>query len=171
MTVCQGVPRPFGAICTEGVWHWYIDITCGAVCASPDTPIATPTGERPISELQAGELVYSVHGQAILAVPVLRVRRQQVWHHHVVQVRTQDGRTLEISAPHPTADGRRFGDLHAGDTLDGAQISGAQLVPYSYPYTYDILPASDTGTYFAAGKQIGSTLSAHVDLEQVIGNP
>jgi len=28
----------------------------------------------------------------------------------------------------------------------------------TYPYTYDILPASDTGTYVASGKLIGTTL-------------
>jgi hypothetical protein len=31
-------------------------------------------------------------------------------------------------------------------------------VPYEHPFTYDILPASSTGTYIAGGKLIGSTL-------------
>jgi len=37
-------------------------------CASPDTPIATPDGERPIAELREGDLVYSVDGGAIVPV-------------------------------------------------------------------------------------------------------
>ena len=67
-------------------------------------------------------------------------------------------RTLEISAPHPTADGRVFGDLHAGDSLDGRAIESIEVIGYTHEFTYDILPGSDTGTYFAAGMQIGSTL-------------
>jgi hypothetical protein len=69
------------------------------------------------------------------------------------------GRTLEISAGHPTADGRTLGDLRAGGTLDGQRIESVVVVPYRYPETYDILPASDSGTYFAAGVLIGSTLA------------
>jgi hypothetical protein len=37
----------------------------------------------------------------------------------------------------------------------------AELVPYAYDAAYDILPASSTGTYSAAGALIGSTLSGH----------
>ncbi len=102
--------------------------------------------------------MYSVDHDAIRAVVVARVRRQPVVAHHVVRVKTSDGRTLEISAPHPTADGRTFGDLRAGATLDGQPLESVEIVPYAHEFTYDILPASDTGTYYAAGMQIGSTL-------------
>ena len=44
-------------------------------------------------------------------------------------------------------------------TLDEAQtLVGAELVPYQYERTYDILPRSSSGTYFAGGLQLGSTL-------------
>ena len=79
--------------------------------------------------------------------------------HHVVRVRLTDGRTLELSPGHPTADGRTFGDLVAGGTLDGASIASVETIPYGYANTYDILPASSTGDYFAAGLRVGSTLS------------
>jgi hypothetical protein len=75
-----------------------------------------------------------------------------------MQVTLSNGVQLRISAPHPTADGRNFGELRAGDTLDGMGIVGAESVPYAYPFTYDILPDSDTGTYVAGGALIGSTL-------------
>jgi hypothetical protein len=127
-------------------------------CAAPDTAIATPDGERPIAEIRIGDLVYSVDHDAIRAVPVLRVSRQPARNHHALHVVTSDGRTLEISAGHPTADGRSFGDLQRGGSLDGHTIESIELVPYEHEATYDILPASDTGTYFAAGMQIGSTL-------------
>jgi hypothetical protein len=127
-------------------------------CASPDTPIATPSGERRIADLTAGDLVYSVEGDAIVAVPILRVNRAPARDHEVVRVRLATGTVLEISPGHPTADGRTFGDLRAGGTLDGKTIVSVELVPYAHPYTYDVLPASSTHTYVAGGALIGTTL-------------
>ena len=128
------------------------------VCASPDTPIATPTGERAIATLAVGDVVYSVdHGQ-VTEVPIVAVHRRAAHDHHVVRVTLEGGAVLEISAPHPTADGRHFGDLRAGDLLDGKRIVSETIIPYAYAFTVDILPASDSGTYFAAGALIGSTL-------------
>jgi hypothetical protein len=69
-----------------------------------------------------------------------------------------NGAKLDISAPHPTADGRSFGDLRAGDLLDGVGVASVTVIPYAYSFTYDILPDSDTGTYVAGGALIGSTL-------------
>ena len=69
------------------------------------------------------------------------------------------GAVLEISPGHPTADGRTFGELRAHALLDAQhEVVSAELVPYRHAATYDILPASSTGTYFAAGALIGSTL-------------
>jgi hypothetical protein len=131
----------------------------GCVCASPDTPIATPQGDRPIADLEVGDLVYSVEHDAIVAVPIVRTNRAPVHDHHVVRVALANGVVLEISPRHPTADGRTFGDLRAGDALDGFKITRAELVPYTHPFTYDILPASESHTYFAGGALIGTTLT------------
>ncbi len=128
------------------------------ICASPDTPIATPSGDRPIVSLRVGDLVYSVDGAAVKAVPLVLVHRTAVEQHRVVRVKFSNGTKLEISAGHPTADGRTFGDLRAGGMLDQKRIQSAELVPYGHEYTYDILPDSDSGTYFAGGELIGSTL-------------
>jgi hypothetical protein len=111
-----------------------------------------------VDELAVGDLVYSVDHDAIVAVPVLRVNRAPVQNHQVMRVRLLTGATLEISPRHPTADGRKFADLRSGDALDGKAIVSAELVPYALPFTYDILPASETHTYFAGGALIGSTL-------------
>ena len=91
-------------------------------------------------------------------MPLLRVSRTEVSQHHVVRVLLRGGSVLEISAGHPTADGRTFGDLRSGGSLDHRTIEALDVIPYVYPYTYDILPASSTRTYFAAGLQIGTTL-------------
>jgi hypothetical protein len=128
------------------------------ICASPDTPIATPSGDRPISSLRVGDLVYSVDGYAVKAVPLAVVHRTAVDDHHVVQVKLETGATLEISAGHPTADGRTFGDLREGSRLDQSRVAEVRSIPYAHAYTYDILPDSDSGTYFAGGQLIGSTL-------------
>jgi hypothetical protein len=127
-------------------------------CASPDTPIATPGGNRAIATLQVGDLVYSVDHDALRAVPVMRVERTRAERHLVMRVALAGGAMLEISAGHPTADGRVFGDLRAGEGLDGRTIEHVEVVPYQFPCTYDILPASTSGTYFADGVLIGSTL-------------
>jgi hypothetical protein len=76
----------------------------------------------------------------------------------VVHLVTAKGAVLDISGLHPTADGRRFADLRVGDILDGDAIVAREVVPYAHDSTYDILPASASGTYVAAGLLIGSTL-------------
>jgi hypothetical protein len=130
----------------------------GLLCAHPETPIATPDGERPIASLQVGDIVLSVdHGQ-VRPVPILRVNRSPAVNHHVVSAILENGRVLHISEGHPTADGRLFRDLAPGDRLGDVPVLSVQSIPYDADATYDILPASDTGAYFAAGALIGSTL-------------
>jgi hypothetical protein len=143
--------------CQGGEWL-YGGALC-PICAAPDTPIATPEGDKPIAELRPGDLVYSVDRGAIVAVPLVRVGSTRVEAHHVVRVVLDDGSVLEVSPGHPTADGRHFSDLVAGGSLDERHlVVSAELVPYRFERTYDVLPASSTGTYFAAGALIGSTL-------------
>jgi hypothetical protein len=128
-------------------------------CASPDTKIATPSGERRIAELEVGDLVYSVEDGVVKVVPIVQTHRTPVSGHRVVRVTLASGAVLEISPLHPSADGRTFGDLRAGDALDGVAITDARIVPYAHDATYDILPDSDSGAYFAGGVLIGSTLA------------
>jgi hypothetical protein len=147
------------AVCTDGVWQWSVGTLC-PVCASPDTPIATPEGERPIADLRVGDLVYSVEDGAIVPVPIVAVGRTPVTRHHVVRVVLASGRRLELSAGHPTADGRTFGELAAGGRLDGQRIVSVEVVPFTHPFTYDVRAGSTSGAYFAAGALVGSTLRA-----------
>jgi hypothetical protein len=128
-------------------------------CASPDTPIATPGGDRLIASLSVGELVMSIDDGHLAAVPIREIHRTVVTNHRVIELVLRDGATLHISAGHPTADGRFFGQLQAGDWLGGWEVASAEVVPYAHDATYDILPDSDTGAYFAGGALIGSTLA------------
>jgi hypothetical protein len=149
-----------GAYCTDPATHGgTCDPGCPACpCAAPNTPIAAPQGERPIAELTTGDLVYSIHMGRVQAVPVVGVQRHLVSHHRVARVALDNGQTLLISAGHPLADDRNVGDLRRGDSVHGVGVVSIERVEYPFDATYDILPASDTGTYFAAGALIGSTL-------------
>lgn len=152
---CEAPTGPQGNGCCQCTGD-----SCSAFCecASPDTPIATPEGERPIASLTVGDLVYSVDHDQVTAVRLVSVQRVAVEHHRVSRVRLANGATLEISGWHPTAEGTPFAALRAGETLDGVLVLAVDDVPYAWPFTYDILPDSDTGTYYAGGVLIGSTM-------------
>lgn len=158
-----------GPYCTQAGGD--VNVVCGGVCASPDTPIATPSGPRAIAELRPGDRVYSVDHGRVVAVPIRRVQRVDVHLHSVMRVELASGATLEISAPHPTADGRRFGDLAVGEELDGVRILRVERIPYAFDATYDILPDSDTGSYFAGGVLIGSSMAPPPSISMCVAAP
>lgn len=160
--ICCDVPGPLGT--PYPTCHTPVDGTCpkgctSCVCNSPDTPIATPSGERRIADLRDGDLVYSMDGGRMRAVKVRQTHRVEAPNHAVVRVTLASGAVLEVSPKHPTADGRFFADLRSGDRLDGVFVVAAELVPYVHSHTYDILPDSDTGTYWAGGVLIASTVA------------
>jgi hypothetical protein len=104
-------------------------------------------------------LVYSVDEGAIVAVPVVRIASTPVLHHQVLRMALTDGGVLNISPGHPLANGKPLSSLSIGDVVDEQhRVQTIELVPYSYDRTYDILPRSSSGTYFAAGTLLGSTL-------------
>jgi hypothetical protein len=45
-----------------------------------------------------------------------------------------------------------------GDPVDGSGVILIENVPYSGSATYDLLPAGETGLYWADGVLLGSTL-------------
>ena len=69
-----------------------------------------------------------------------------------------DGRQVLVSPGHPTADGHRVGDLVAGDDFDGSTVVAADRIAYA-GYTYDLLPSGPTGTYWADGVLLVSTIA------------
>ncbi len=132
------------------------------ICLSATDRIDTPVGPVPVTQLHAGMLVWTKDstGQRIVA-PVLTVGHVRAPSgHHVVRLALNDGRTVEASPGHPTADGRRVGELRVGDTLDGSQIVRITLIPYSGD-TWDLLPAGPTGVYWANGVLLKSTFAVY----------
>jgi len=78
--------------------------------------------------------------------------------HRVVRLQLADGRLVLVSPGHPLPDGRPVASLGVGDTYDGAVVTSADLAPYDGGRTFDVLPAGDTGVYWANGIELGSTL-------------
>ncbi len=112
-------------------------------------------------------MVYSVDEGAIVAVPIIRVGSTRVAHHQVLRIVLTDGGVLNVSPGHPLANGKPLSSLSIGDVVDEQhRVQALELVPYSYDRTYDILPRSSSGTYFAAGTLLGSTLSTPARLLQ-----
>lgn len=135
--------------------------TC-PICLAAGTLIETPDGPIPVQNVRPGMLVWTLDrdGRRV-AQPVLRVGSTVVpASHQVVELALSDGRLLRVSPGHPTADGRTAGQLQPGDWLDGARIVAAQRIRYTGYATYDLLPAGETGFYWANGILIASTLGS-----------
>lgn len=131
------------------------------ICLAASTLIATPIGAVRVVDIKPGMLVWTADrsGRRVAAT-VLEVGNTQVPAGHLmVHVVLADGRELLASPGHKTADGRALGALAAGDALDSSTIKVWELVPYAGDRTYDLLPAGPTGTYWANGVLLSSTLA------------
>jgi len=129
------------------------------ICLTATVRIATPDGAIPVSDLRAGMLVWTVDAGKRVAVPIAIVSHTPApFGHRVIRVVLADGRAVVASPGHPTSDGRRIGALNPGDLLDGSRVVTIDVLPYSGD-TWDLLPRSSTGTYWADGVLLGSTLA------------
>jgi hypothetical protein len=130
------------------------------ICLAAGTRVATPYGERAVQELRVGDVVWTLEASgARVSAPLVAVGSTPVPPtHEVVRLLLDDGRVVYVSPGHPTADGRRVGDLAVGDRLDRARIASVERVAYAGGATYDVLPAGATGAYWANGVLLGTTL-------------
>jgi len=130
------------------------------ICLARGVRIATPQGGILVEDVRIGMRVWTtdLQGQRIVGV-VLEVGRMQApIGHQVVRLTLIDGRTVTVSPGHPTPDGRTVGDLMVGDPFDGSRVQSAGRIGYADGFTFDLLPSGPTGTYFANGVLLGSTL-------------
>lgn len=129
------------------------------ICLSENTTIDTPYGYVSVRSIHEGDAVWTsdIHGTRQI-VKVLKTTKIQVKNHQMSHIKFDDGRQVYVSPSHPLADGRPIGSIVVGDTLDGSMVKLAELVPYKGDYTYDILPSGDTGTYWANGVLLKSTI-------------
>ena len=132
------------------------------ICLAATTLIATPAGNVLVTSVLPGMVVWteSLDGKR-LAAPVLEVGSSPVPPTHLmVHLQLADGRELWASPGHRTADGRQLGTLSVGDVVDGSALTLWELVAYAGERTYDLLPAGITGTYWANGILLSSTLTS-----------
>lgn len=134
-------------------------LTC-PICLSGETLIDTPGGPVQVKDIRVGMLVWTFGPEGIRrAVPVLRTVQTPIApFHRFLHLRLSDGRELVASPGHPTMDGRPVGTFSIGERLDGGTVIGADPIPATGKFTYDVLPAGDTGGYRANGIPVKSTL-------------
>jgi len=137
----------------------YNDRPC-PICLSEDTVIDTPNGAFTVKQLKEGMTVFTqdTSGHKYIGTILETGKTMVPPNHKMVHIILADNRELHVSPNHLTADGRLFGELLIGDTLDGSKIKISELVLYNGTYTYDILPSDQTGFYWANGILIKSTL-------------
>jgi hypothetical protein len=130
-------------------------------CLTYDTLISTPEGNIPVSELRTGMVIYTLDmaGNKVIEPVELVMKLSGAEGYDLRRLVLSDGRELIVSATHPTAEYGRIADLCLGDILDGSVIASIEHVRYSGSYVYDLLPAGETGFYWANGVLLGSTLS------------
>jgi hypothetical protein len=140
------------------------------ICLARGTRIATPDGERPVEDVRPGMEVWTTDGGGrrvegrVVAVGSTQVPTS----HQVVHLVLSDGRTLDASPGHRLPDGHRLGDLGPGDPLDGATVVSAALEAYAGGATFDLLPSGPTGTYWANGILLASTLERRTEPDQAM---
>ena len=130
------------------------------ICLPEDARIATPGGDRAVSQLVAGDAVLTLDdtGARVAARVEVVSSLPAPAGHTLVRVTLDDGRIVSASAGHPAPDGRPLGTLAPGDTLAGARITAVDVVPYTGARTWDLVVSGPTGLYLADGVPLASTL-------------
>ena len=130
-------------------------------CLSYDTLISTPEGNVPVSHLSTGMAVFTVDfaGNKVIKPIELLLKLSVPASHELSHLVLNDGRELFVSGTHPTAEYGEITDFCPGEILDGAKVVLIEKVRYSGSYVYDLLPAGETGLYWANGVLLGSSLS------------
>jgi hypothetical protein len=152
------------------IYHYYGDTIRGDMntckCLPGETMIATPNGEIPVVDLQIGDTIWTIglYGEKI-AAPILKKNSVAVINHFVTHLELKDGRMLEASPLHPLPNLTALTWLKVGDIVDGSKVTAAKLIPFNGSTTYDILPAGETGFYYANGIPLWSTLRPYTQTE------
>jgi hypothetical protein len=132
------------------------------ICLAKGTRIATPDGERRVDDLRPGMTVWTTDGagQRVAGRVLIIASTPVPATHEVVHLVLSDARSVDVSPGHRLPDGRPLGELRPGDLVDGATVTSAELKAYGGGATFDVLPSGATGTYWANGVLLASTLSA-----------
>ncbi len=132
------------------------------ICLSGNTYIDTPDGKFYVKDLKKGMAIWTKDSSGSKqAAIILRTSKVAVpKDFQMVYIALDDGRQLFTSPGHPLADGRILGSIKEGDIVDNSKVVIAKRIPYDGAFTYDVLPSGATGSYWANGIPVGSTLAA-----------
>ncbi len=130
------------------------------ICLSENTLIDTPDGNIAVKQMHPGMTVWTIDasGSRIQAKVVKTVVVPTPPGYQVIHLVLDDGRDLIASLTHRVADGRPLGSLMPGDMVDGANVSTVSYMLDKGAAAYDILPAGDTGIYWANDIPVQSTI-------------
>lgn len=169
-------PEPtnqFTATCPPGQYQYGIPLGCVPttyqcdkknggcpICLSGKTTIATPDGAVNVKHITKGTRVWTLDRQRNrVAVQVVAISKRKVGKtHKILHIIFKDRRGVFVSAGHPLATGKNVEELRAGAIYDGSVVASITYEDYDEDYTYDFLPAGDTGYYFANDILMGSTI-------------
>jgi hypothetical protein len=134
------------------------------ICLEAGARIATPYGDVPVALIQPGDVVWTTDadGRRVAAAVETTTRRATPGPHLMLRLVLSDGRGLIVAGAHPSSEGDLLRELRPGRRYDGAVVVSAQWTTSTAPATFDILPAGVTGTYWANGILVGSTLRSPV---------
>lgn len=157
----RGETCPSGTQCSGLPAYGCYPVGCSyPICLAKDTKIATPAGDIVVQDLAVGMLVWTqdLSGKKVARM-ITKVTHTTVSENHkVIYLILEDGRAVFTSPGHPTGDERTINALKIGDQYDGSVVISVKLIPYRGDATYDLLPAGETGLYWANGILLGSTL-------------
>lgn len=130
------------------------------ICLASNTMISTPDGQVSVKEIRVGVKVWSINKRGVrIESTVLNASNMDApKSHQMIHLVLSDKREVWLSPNHPTMNGTPVKELRVGDNYDGARVLIVDAVPYWDDKTYDLLPDSDTGMYWANGILFGSTL-------------
>lgn len=153
-------PDLYRCISAKDAIEFHKNYHCNLECLSSLTEIFTSQGDVIIKNLKVGDLVWTLNKEGKKELqPIVKLSRVAVPKtHQMSHLVFIDGRELYVSPGHPTTDGKTVGILKVGDKYDNSIVKSNKFVSYWDSYTYDLLPAGDTGFYFANGILMGSTL-------------
>ncbi len=132
------------------------------ICLTENTTIDTPSGQVPIKYIREGDIIWTsdIYAHKQIA-KIIKTTKTQVKNHQVSHIVLDDDREINISPNHPMTNDKPIGSVLIGDTIDNSKVIISELVQYKGDYTYDILPSSDTGTYWANRILLKSSITRH----------
>ncbi len=139
----------------SGIWG------AGGRCLALGTKISSLKGRIAVERLKKNDLVWTVdaRGNKMLQ-PIIRIKKTYVGNSHIIcSLFLSDKRQISVSPLHPLfSEQSAVKDLKKGDIYNDAMVIKNEIQFYRSFYTFDILPAGESGAYFANGILLGSTL-------------